>query len=144
MVEEIKKDEIYKLKNIYKFDIYKILRDSLGSDIANGKKVVLAYIDNYIVKGAITLNIDDSSIHLNNLIVLSKYRKKGIGTILVSSAIKYGYDNNFNSINLSVREDNDAAIKIYDNEEFIVTNIKSDNIGKYFEMTKDLDKKKIR
>lgn len=144
MVEEIKKDEIYKLKNIYKFDIYKILRDSLGSDIANGKKVVLAYIDNSIVKGAITLNINDSSIHLNNLIVLSEYRNHGIGTILVSSAIKYGYDNNFSSINLSVREDNDAAIKIYDNEEFIVISVKSDNIGKYFEMTKDLNKKKIR
>lgn len=144
MILNIKANDVNKLKNIYNFNSHPLFRDSIGPDIAKGKKVVFASFDNDFLTGAITLNIEESNIYLNNLIVDKNYRNKGIGSLLVKKAIDYAIKNDFSSIKLNVREDNDAALNIYDNEEFVVTDVKSDASGKYFEMTKSFEKNKTR
>ena len=82
------------------------------------------YVEDSFVIGAVTLTKNDDKLHLSDLVVDEKYRRKGIGTSLVRESINYAEENNFDEITLNVREENDAAINLYDNEEFMV---KEDN-----------------
>lgn len=144
MIKLLKSDEVFILKKLYKLNMNPILRDSLERDLVNGKKTILIYGEDSIVIGAVTLTKNEDKLHLSDLVVDENYRRKGIGTSLVRESINYAEDNNFNEITLNVREKNDAAINLYDNEEFIVNGVFQDREGKYFTMSKNLQNKKIR
>ena len=144
MIKLLKSDEVFILKKLYKLNMYPIQRDSLERDLATGKKTILVYVEDSFVIGAVTLTKNDDKLHLSDLVVDEKYRRKGIGTSLVRESINYAEENNFDEITLNVREENDAAINLYDNEEFMVKGVFQDREGKYFKMSKNLQNKKIR
>ena len=144
MIKLLRSDEVFILKNLYKLNMYPILRDSLEKDLVTGKKTILVYVEDSFVIGAVTLTKNEEKMHLSDLVVDEKYRRKGIGTSLVRESINYAEENNFDEITLNVREENDAAINLYDNEEFMVKGVFQDREGKYFKMSKNLQNKKIR
>ena len=51
--------------------------------------------DDEVLAGVCVVNFFWGVVHIKCLYVAEKYRKKGLGTNLVNSAIKYGLDNKF-------------------------------------------------
>ncbi len=64
--------------------------------------------------------------------IIDEFRRKGYGKLLLNFAINYFKKNNVKIISLEVREDNLAAIKLYESHGFIKQRV----ISKYY---KDCD-----
>ena len=100
-------------------------------EMIQNKKIFVAKIDNLIV-GYITINIKESSIHnmryikqlkIESICVDEKSRGKGIGTELLKYAKEFGKENNCTDLYLTVNEENQNAIKVYEKFGFKVKNI---------------------
>ena len=59
-------------------------------------------------------------LHVESICVEEKNRGKGIGTLLLKSAKEYGKENNCTDIYLTVNEENERAIKVYEKIGFKV------------------------
>lgn len=73
------------------------LTASLGRDL-------LGYIGGWIMK---------NRLHITNLAIDKKYRRKGVATSLIKELINISYLQGINKITLEVRVSNQAAIKLY-------------------------------
>ena len=56
------------------------------------------------------------SLHLEDLIISTSYRGKGLGTLLLDEVVKYGHKLGVKRINWEVLDWNEPAIKFYENK----------------------------
>ena len=83
--------------------------------------ITLAYIANNTILGFVNYHTNTlgSNVHINEIFVMDKYRKLGIGTKLLQYIETIACDNKFvKSIELSVNENNELAKKFYINYGF--------------------------
>jgi len=107
---------------IIKQDFERMLQD---------KEIFVAKVDNEIV-GYIVFDIKEKNnpnmryrkqLSIEAICVDEKFRGKGIGTALLNYAKKIGKENNCTDIYLTVNEENEGAIKLYERFGLKVKNI---------------------
>lgn len=105
----------------------------LESELNNpNSKYIFAKHNNKIVGIAgIWESVDD--IHITNIIVHKSFRKKGIGSLLLSNLIQMSMIENISSITLEVNYKNTEAIKLYEKYYFKKVGIRK----KYYNNTDD-------
>ena len=114
-------DELEQIHKLEKeaFNLFDRLNESalseLFSDYPEGFFFIL--YDQEIV-GHIILIKEEYSVYLESLAVDSYYACKGIGTIAVKCILKHARELCAHEINLHVRLDNAAAIRLYEKEGF--------------------------
>ena len=77
------------------------------------------------INGIIVYNLFYDRIEIEYIIVPEEYRKKGIGTKLLSEIEK----ENINNITLEVRESNETAINFYKNNDYKIEAIRKNYYG---------------
>lgn len=85
-------------------------------DIAGLAEVIITKNQPFSVKR------DIRWVALDNLVVSSKYKKMGIGSMLVDCVIDWARDWNINRIELKVYEKNEEALRFYINKGFETLN----------------------
>lgn len=100
-------------------------------EMIQAKEIFVAKIQDEIV-GYITFNIKEKNnpsmryrkqLQIEAICVDEKSRGKGIGTELLKYAKKFGKENNCTDIYLTVNEENENAIKVYEEFGFKVKSI---------------------
>lgn len=108
-----------------------ITKEELQEMIAN-EKIFVAKEDNkvlgYIILGPIREDHKNGynyrkQLELAALIVDDTTRNKGIGTALMKKALEYAKENNCTDVRLTVNEENEKAIKLYEKLGMKVRNI---------------------
>lgn len=83
----------------------------------------LVYVAEYknIIVGYILSDLDQNNkkIHIMSFSVLNKFRRHGIGSMLINSLIEYATKENLKILSLYVHVENINAIKFYENHQFI-------------------------
>ncbi len=79
--------------------------------------ILVAKLDNKIV-GFISMYHASGEGYICNIAVEKSHRKRGIGTALLSEAIRYSKRKNLEFLTLEVRESNIGAVKFYEKLEF--------------------------
>lgn len=92
--------------------------NNLRSSLLNEKYYTIGfYVDsNLIGYGSVFLVADEA--YINNIAVLSDYRKQGIASAIVNELCKFSETQKCNFITLEVRESNTSAISLYNKLEF--------------------------
>ncbi|MEG2351178.1 MAG: GNAT family N-acetyltransferase [Bacilli bacterium] len=80
----------------------------------------LVYVRDKKIIGFVSFSLLYERMEINDIVVLSDFRKMGIGKKLINSLIKYARKCNCNNITLEVSEKNLAGIKLYESTSFIV------------------------
>jgi ribosomal-protein-alanine N-acetyltransferase len=65
-------------------------------------------------------------LHINNLAVLEGFRRRGLGSLLLSRVIEEGVRLGARSAMLEVRESNQAARRLYERFGFVVAGVRPD------------------
>jgi len=79
--------------------------ERIKNDIKNGTKILVAEEDGDLV-GAVRFNPENLNVlKLNRLAVLSEYRNKGIGGLLINSVLKIAKEQNFRIVAIEVMEE---------------------------------------
>lgn len=100
-------------------------------EMIQAKEIVVAKLEDEIV-GYMTFNIKEKNnpsmryrnqIQIEAICVDEKSRGKGIGTVLLEYIKKYGKENNCTDMYLTVNEENENAIKVYEKFGFKVKSI---------------------
>ena len=89
---------------------YNVFKDELKNE---NSYYIIAKLENNIVGfGGIWKAVDD--VHITNIVVRKKFRKLGIGNVILEHLIKIGRNiQNINSITLEVNSKNTPAINLY-------------------------------
>lgn len=126
--EKISNIILESLNNYDEFWNDNILKDELN----NSNSEYYALIDNEGVLGfgGIWLNIDEA--HIMNIAVERDMRKRGYGNKILNFLINRAVELNKGCITLEVREDNKAAITLYEKNNFV-------KVGRRKKYYKDLD-----
>lgn len=104
-------------------DVEEVISNERLKGLLEGNNIYVAKIDEKIV-GYIIIDIIEKKnsfmryrklLEVDTLCVDENYRGKGIGTKLLEFAKKLGKENNCTDIYLTVNEENDNAIKVYEN-----------------------------
>ena len=104
-------------------DIYRIEKDSFSalwskelfaSEIENDNSVVICAFINSEVIGFVCFMFVYDEIHLSNIAVDEKYRKKGIGSALLNIVKEKMLKEKYDTIFLEVRVSNTSAISLYE------------------------------
>jgi ribosomal-protein-alanine N-acetyltransferase len=114
----------WKLQDYYD----EIQRQDSASFTAKKEKKVIGFVLARLITTEINISSKDSNfesgveaeaeIEIYNLAVDKKYRKEGVGTLLIQKAIQTVVTNHITSIWLEVRESNSAAILFYKKNKF--------------------------
>ncbi len=88
---------------------------------------VVYYNDIPIAFGGFAQVLDEG--HIMNIAVLSAYRKKGVGTLLIDDLVKKGRERGITSFTLEVRDSNVAAIALYEKKGFTLAGIRKKYYG---------------
>lgn len=109
-------------------------REAILNEIENNRisNVFVAESDNTIIGYMGIWYILDEG-HITNIAVAGKYRKKGVGTLLLTEAIEHGKENNITCFTLEVRAGNHEAIKLYEKFGFVKQGIRKE----YYEDNKE-------
>lgn len=67
--------------------------------------------------GSINIILDEG--YINNIAVLPKYRKQGLGKLILSEIINYSKEKKLSFLSLEVRPSNTIAIRLYKSAGFI-------------------------
>lgn len=94
-------------------------RQSLESELANENSLFLTAIDDNKVVGYIGMNVVIDEGYIFNVAVDENYRKRGIGSALISELVTFGKKNNLCFLTLEVRESNENARSLYSKFGFI-------------------------
>ena len=94
-------------------------RQSIESELNNKNSVFYTALEGDKVAGYIGMSTVLDEGYIFNVAVSSEYRKKGIGSALISELVTYGKKNNFCFLTLEVRESNANAISLYSKFGFI-------------------------
>lgn len=95
------------IKEINNEEILDIISDYFGiKNPFNVYSKTLVYEENNIIKGILVYDEIYDRIEIDYILVLNKYKKNGIGTMLINSIDK-------KNISLEVRKSNIEAIKFY-------------------------------
>ena len=99
-------------------------KDSMEKELNNNfaRYVVVKHKDEVIGYGGMWLILDEG--HITNIAVLQKYRRKGIGKLILISLIEICKTENICGLTLEVRKSNDAAQKLYSKFGFIPEGIR--------------------
>ena len=110
-------DEIYNLQNA---EIHTLISyNSLKEDLTNNNKYYLiAKNASNVVLGVIGISLNVDHADIIYILVKNEYKNIGIGSNLLSSAIKYCQSIDITNIFLEVRPSNNIAIKLYENFGF--------------------------
>lgn len=94
-------------------------RQSLENELANENSLFLTAIDDNRVVGYIGMNVVIDEGYIFNVAVDENYRKRGIGSALISELVTFGKKNNLCFLTLEVRESNENARSLYSKFGFI-------------------------
>lgn len=146
-IEKLDINEYSKCNNIW--DMKKCpFTDDFYEQIKCGNRIVYIYkIDvEFIGEGALVINLDDEDyyiadkrIYLSRMIVKKEYRRKGIGTEILSFLVKMAKELGYSEISIGVDKDNIAALNLYRKMGFN-TIIKEDNdeYGEFYKLLKEI------
>lgn len=95
----------------------KILRDEFENE--NSEYYVLVKENDVLGFGGLWFNIDEA--HVMNIAVKENLRRNGYGAKILDFLIGRAKERGKECITLEVREDNIAAIRLYEKLEFVVT-----------------------
>lgn len=104
-------------------DVEEVIKREDFEKMVQENQIFIAKFENEIV-GYVTINIQEKTnpsmryrkqITIDAICVDENYRGKGIGTILLNYVKKIGKENNCTDMYLTVNEENENAIKIYEN-----------------------------
>ena len=116
-LEEELCDTLVKCLNKYdKFWNEKILQDEFNNE--NSEYYVLVNNDDIIGFGGLWFNIDEA--HIMNIAVREDLRKNGYGTVILNYLVEIAKERKKTCITLEVRENNLAAIGLYEKIGFEV------------------------
>jgi len=82
--------------------------EKIEKDIGKGMKILVAEKDNNLI-GAVRFVPIDSKLKLGRLAVLSKYRRKGLGSKLVKAVLNIALKENFKIVALDVMEEKELV-----------------------------------
>jgi ribosomal protein S18 acetylase RimI-like enzyme len=124
-------DLIYSLqeKDIDKYTGNALCREEILEEIKNN--LILSIYEEAKFVGYLRLKKNKKSISLEGIVVDPSYRAKGYSKELVKYFIDYFSKEAYNEISLWVRDDNQSAIKLYNNFNFEKTKYKCDNYIKF-------------
>ena len=104
------------LKNSKNYIHERIINEESIIFIATDNKRVIAFVQLYETFDSLNLN---KKIVLEDLYVLEKYRKLGIGRKLMNKSKEFAINNKFSRIELSTSIDNYDAQKLYESLDYI-------------------------
>ncbi len=84
--------------------------------------IISAYDDKKVIGLLIGLPKNETTLHILTVGVVKSYRKKGIGTALLSRCVEDMSNSKMNSIILDVHSDNEPARSLYDKLGFVSSN----------------------
>lgn len=142
--------DIPTLKNLYRHFVDEM--SGFDSDDSNSDEEIMSWIETSLNEnnGVIVVAENDQGIHgfarvsrktrvaenegniinyakLNDLYVLSQYRKQGIASLLINSAIEWTKNKSLSRIILNVYENNNPARTLYESKGFVTDCHISDN-----------------
>lgn len=134
--------DIPTLKNLYRYFVDEM--SGFDSDDSNSDEEIMSWIETSLNEnnGVIVVAENDQGIHgfarvsrktrvaenegniinyakLNDLYVLSQYRKQGIASLLINSAIEWTKNKSLSRIILNVYENNNPARTLYESKGFV-------------------------
>lgn len=94
-------------------------RESLVNELNNPTSVFFAAVENGVVIGYIGMSTVLDEGYIFNVAVTEGYRRKGVGSALISELVTYCKRNSFSFVTLEVRQSNHNAIALYSGFGFI-------------------------
>lgn len=92
---------------------------SIAAELTNPLSLWIVAIDGDKVVGYVGSQSVMGEADMMNVAVDPRYRRQGIGRMLVDSLVLCLRENNVHCLTLEVRASNEAAIKLYDSMQFI-------------------------
>lgn len=83
------------------------------SELDNDTAVFFVAVDNEKAVGYIGFHTVLDEGYIANIAVLPSYRRKGIGALLLNTAVEYCKENGISFLSLEVRKSNNSAISLY-------------------------------
>ena len=115
IIDKMSIDDLDSIKSVLQNEFdefwnYNVFKDELKNE---NSYYIIAKLENNIVGfGGIWKAVDD--VHITNIVVRKKFRKLGIGNVILEHLIKIGRNiQNINSITLEVNSKNTPAINLY-------------------------------
>lgn len=115
IIDKMSIDDLDSIKTVLQNEFdefwnYNVFKDELKNE---NSYYIIAKLENNIVGfGGIWKAVDD--VHITNIVVRKKFRKLGIGNVILEHLIKIGRNiQNINSITLEVNSQNTPAINLY-------------------------------
>ena len=115
IIDKMSIDDLDSIKSVLQNEFdefwnYNVFKNELKNE---NSYYIIAKLENNIVGfGGIWKAVDD--VHITNIVVRKKFRKLGIGNVILEHLIKIGRNiQNINSITLEVNSKNTPAINLY-------------------------------
>ena len=115
IIDKMSIDDLDSIKSVLQDEFddfwnYNVFKDELKNE---NSYYIIAKLENNIVGfGGIWKAVDD--VHITNIVVRKKFRKLGIGNVILEHLIKIGRNiQDINSITLEVNSKNTPAINLY-------------------------------
>lgn len=115
IIDKMSIDDLDSIKTVLQNEFdefwnYNVFKDELKNE---NSYYIIAKLENNIVGfGGIWKAVDD--VHITNIVVRKKFRKLGIGNVILEHLIKIGRNiQDINSITLEVNSQNTPAINLY-------------------------------
>lgn len=98
-------------------------RASFRQDLCRQQSLALVAVDNNLVAGYVVAWVE-GELHVANIAVAPKYRRKGIGRAFISRVEDFGSRLGAGSVYLEVRQSNTGAQAFYRNLGFVRTHVR--------------------
>lgn len=120
MIIELRKDDKDTINMLYeKFSTFFLSKKEIEDDFEfNIFSKYFIYVEKSNIIGFINYYDLYERFEIANFAVLENERNKGIGTLLLKHVIKLGYEKKISNITLEVKNDNNAAICLYEKFKF--------------------------
>lgn len=146
-IEPLQLEDYHKCSNIWNINAQP-LAEKWRSEIESGNRMVFVYKINgdFIGEGALVFDTGDPDytipgrrVYVSRMIVKKEYRKRGIGSEILTFLIEKAKEMGFSEITIGVDKDNVAALNLY--KKFGFTTVLfdgADENGEYFKLMKTL------
>lgn len=146
-IEKLELKDYPKCSNIWNMKAQP-LAEKWKSEIASGNRIVYVYKINgeFIGEGALVFDTGDPDytipgrrVYVSRMIVKKEYRKRGIGSEILTFLIAKAKEMGFSEMTIGVDKDNTAALNMY--QKFGFTNVLfdgADENGEYLKLMKTL------
>lgn len=119
---------VMRTAQIHVNEIYEIEKESfpdpwsvsaISQEIADKHSVCFVALYNTRVVGHVTMRHIINEGHISNIAVAKKDQRMGVGSLLLSALIDEAIKMEMIGVTLEVRQSNTAAIKLYQNHDFV-------------------------